>query len=90
MRVPHYLTRTRTGFTFRITVPAALRSALGRVAFKRTLYTLDPLDAAQRALDLARRYAWAFGAIEAGAMAGDEEALKAGLAHLYGNDGDRT
>lgn len=91
MRVPHYLTRTRTGFTFRITVPAALRPALGRVAFKRTLYTLDPLDAAQRALGLARRYAWAFGVIEAGAMAGrDEEALKAGLAHLYGDNGDRT
>lgn len=84
LRVPHYLTRDEKGFWFRIFVPVHLRPIIGRTVFKKSLRTLDVAIAAARAHNLAARYAWAFRTVGAARMSGDEDALKRGIAALYG------
>ena len=83
LRVPHYLTRDKKGFWFRMFVPLHLRPIIGRKVFKKSLHTLDAVVAAHRARGLAARYAWAFQAVGMGAMSGDKDALKAGLKALH-------
>lgn len=90
MRLPHYLFRTRAGFTFQIIVPKPLRPLVGRARLRRALGPIPPSAAQWAALRLAARYAVAFRMVEAGTVTGDEDALKAGLAHLWGADSDRT
>jgi len=84
LRIPHYLTRDRKGFWFRIFVPLHLRPIIGRSVFKKSLRTLDPVTAAERAQALAARYSQTFRVIGIGVMAGDDDELKVGLAALYG------
>ena len=62
MRIPTYLVKSKTGvYHFRLMVPHALRHALGRVVFKRSLRTRDPQKAQLLALSLALRYAQSLG-----------------------------
>lgn len=60
MRVPHYLTRTPAGYSFRCRVPADLQACLGCKVIKRSLRTTCRRIAQGEAFLLASRYARAF------------------------------
>jgi len=70
MRVPHYLTRTPAGFSFRMRVPADISRALGRRIIKCALRTRDLRQAQAFSLVLAARYAAAFKRLRERGMSG--------------------
>ncbi len=60
MRLPHHLIYRPSGFTFRLIVPADLRSRIGKVVISRSLRTHDRAQAQVFALALASQYAQVF------------------------------
>jgi integrase len=66
MRIPHYLTRTRAGYAFRLRVPAHLQPLLGCKVIKRSLRTTSRRAAQGAALFMACRYAQAFEDLQRG------------------------
>ncbi|RAP59671.1 DUF6538 domain-containing protein [Oleiagrimonas sp. MCCC 1A03011] len=60
MRLPHHLIYRPSGFTFRLIVPADLRSQVGKVVISRSLRTHDRTRAQVFALALASQYAQTF------------------------------
>ncbi|MCL1553290.1 DUF6538 domain-containing protein [Xanthomonas nasturtii] len=76
MKLPHYLTRSKTGcYLFRMRVPSDLRDTLGRQFIKRSVGR-DVLGARLAALELARRYAAAFVEIRSGRMGSGDRRIQ--------------
>ncbi len=73
MRIPHYLTRTNAGYSFRCRVPLDLQARVGRKVIKRSLHTTSRRFAQTAALALACRYAQAFVELRRGACMANKE-----------------
>ncbi|WP_447896438.1 DUF6538 domain-containing protein [Stenotrophomonas acidaminiphila] len=87
MRLPSYLVRRTSGFTFRYVVPLHLRPVVGRKVIKHALHTTDRSTAQVKALALAVRYRRALGAMGSEMGKSLEELLSGAQAAL---DGGKT
>lgn len=83
MRIPHYLTRTKSGFNFRCRVPRDLQEQMARKVIKRTLHTQDRRIAQAAAMALACRYARDFDRMRAQEKQGMDEPTLAEVQAIY-------
>ncbi|WP_242629002.1 DUF6538 domain-containing protein [Xanthomonas oryzae] len=87
MRIPHHLVRAPSGlWSFRQRVPTDLQALIGKRILKRTLRTFELSVAQLRALQLAARYAQAFGVLREQRMGTQDEDVEALLARITNAD----